>query len=195
MINDIKRAEGSVQDVDRIPDELKEVFRTAWEIPHAGADRHGRRARRVHRPEPVAQPVHGDARPSASSPRCTCTPGRGLKTTYYLRSRPATRINQTTTVAAKSTPTPPDAAVPDPKRSRRSSTRRRDLQEDVHRRRGGRVQPREPRSLRGMRLMASSTRYDRLCPAAPARALADEFESASPVGAPSDQHPRPRATT
>ena len=29
----------------------------------------------VHRPEPVAQPVRRVARPSASSPRCTCTPG------------------------------------------------------------------------------------------------------------------------
>jgi ribonucleoside-diphosphate reductase alpha chain len=30
----------------------------------------------------------------------------GLKTTYYLRSRPATRINQTTTGAKAAAPTP-----------------------------------------------------------------------------------------
>ena len=40
----------------------------------------------------------------------------GLKTTYYLRSRPATRIMQTTTVAepATSTATAEDAAPPAP---------------------------------------------------------------------------------
>ena len=29
----IKRAEGSVQDIDEMPDDLKAIYRTAWEIP------------------------------------------------------------------------------------------------------------------------------------------------------------------
>ena len=33
MISELKRAEGSVQDVPRVPDDLKEIFRTAWEVP------------------------------------------------------------------------------------------------------------------------------------------------------------------
>nr|NIT95138.1 ribonucleoside-diphosphate reductase subunit alpha [Actinomycetota bacterium]NIV55298.1 ribonucleoside-diphosphate reductase subunit alpha [Actinomycetota bacterium]NIX50123.1 ribonucleoside-diphosphate reductase subunit alpha [Actinomycetota bacterium] len=33
MIADVKKAEGSIQDVERIPDDLKAVYRTAWEIP------------------------------------------------------------------------------------------------------------------------------------------------------------------
>ena len=46
--------------IDELPDELRAIYRTAWEIPMRVADRHGRRARRVHRPEPVAEPVHGE---------------------------------------------------------------------------------------------------------------------------------------
>ena len=97
----IKRAEGSVQGVAALP------AGRARAVPHrvgaaaAGADRPGRGARAVHRPVPVAEPVHRARRRSASSPRCTCTPGRpGLKTTYYLRSRPATRIQQATVAVA-----------------------------------------------------------------------------------------------
>ena len=33
MINEVKKAEGSIQDVDRIPEDLKAIYRTAWEIP------------------------------------------------------------------------------------------------------------------------------------------------------------------
>ena len=76
MINEIKQAEGSVQDVERIPAELREVYRTAWEIPQRAADRHGRRSWRLHRPEPVAQPLHGDADDRQAVARCTSTPGR-----------------------------------------------------------------------------------------------------------------------
>ena len=31
--DEIKRAEGSVQDIDEIPDDLRELYRTAWELP------------------------------------------------------------------------------------------------------------------------------------------------------------------
>ena len=61
MINDIKKAEGSVQDVDRIPDRAQRSVPHGVGDPAAGTDRHGCRARRLHRPEPVAQPLHGDA--------------------------------------------------------------------------------------------------------------------------------------
>jgi ribonucleoside-diphosphate reductase alpha chain len=38
----------------------------------------------------------------------------GLKTTYYLRSRPATRINQSTTSKTTSAPTPPSGGGQQP---------------------------------------------------------------------------------
>ena len=80
----------------------------------------------LHRPEPVAQPVHGERRPSASSARCTCYAWKaGLKTTYYLRSRPATRINQTTTSGGGGTTTGGQRVLVDAARPRRRSPRRR----------------------------------------------------------------------
>ena len=33
MISELKKSEGSVQHIDRIPDDLREIYRTAWEIP------------------------------------------------------------------------------------------------------------------------------------------------------------------
>ena len=33
MRDAIKLAEGSVQDIDELPDELRAIYRTAWEIP------------------------------------------------------------------------------------------------------------------------------------------------------------------
>ena len=46
----------------------------------------------VHRPEPVAQPVHGRPTIGKLSSMYLYAWKSGLKTTYYLRSRPATRI-------------------------------------------------------------------------------------------------------
>ena len=31
--NAIKRAEGSIQDIDEIPQDVRDIFRTAWELP------------------------------------------------------------------------------------------------------------------------------------------------------------------
>jgi ribonucleoside-diphosphate reductase alpha chain len=59
IIGAIKRSEGSIAQIEEIPAEIRERFRTAWELPMRSADRHGRRPWRLHRPEPVAQPVHG----------------------------------------------------------------------------------------------------------------------------------------
>ncbi len=182
MIADIKRAEGSVQDVDAHP------RRAPGDLPHrvgapaAGADRHGRRARRLHRPEPVAQPVHGDADHRQA---LLDVPARleGRAEDHLLPApRPATRINQTTSGAAtKATATP---AAPTPSGSvGRWRSDARTGEEDLHRRRGHRVLPREPRVLRGMPVMALIDPITDYAPAAPGETLADEFESASPVGA------------
>ena len=107
MINDIKRAEGSVQDVDRIPDELKEVFRTAWEIPQrALIDMAAERGAFIDQSQSLNLFMETPTIGKLSSMYLHAWKA-GLKTTYYLRSRPATRINQSTTTATKSAPTPP----------------------------------------------------------------------------------------
>ena len=53
----IKTAEGSVQGISELPEQTRLLYRTVWELPMRGDHRHGRRARRMDRPEPVAQPV------------------------------------------------------------------------------------------------------------------------------------------
>ena len=71
----IKRAEGSVQDIAELPDDVRALYRTAWELPmrsliDMAADRGA-----VHRPEPVAEPVHGEPDHRQALARCTSTPG------------------------------------------------------------------------------------------------------------------------
>jgi ribonucleoside-diphosphate reductase alpha chain len=105
MITDIKRAEGSVQDVDRIPAELKEVFRTAWEIPQrALIDMAAERGAFIDQSQSLNLFMETPTIGKLSSMYLHAWKS-GLKTTYYLRSRPATRINQTTT-GAKAAPAP-----------------------------------------------------------------------------------------
>jgi ribonucleoside-diphosphate reductase alpha chain len=101
MISDIKKSEGSVQDVDRIPEELKETFRTAWEIPQrALIDMAAERGAFIDQSQSLNLFMETPTIGKLSSMYLHAWKA-GLKTTYYLRSRPATRINQTTTGAAK----------------------------------------------------------------------------------------------
>jgi ribonucleoside-diphosphate reductase alpha chain len=111
MINDIKRAEGSVQDVDRIPDELKEVFRTAWEIPQrALIDMAAERGAFIDQSQSLNLFMETPTIGKLSSMYLHAWKA-GLKTTYYLRSRPATRINQSTTTSTKSAPSSPNGGA------------------------------------------------------------------------------------
>ena len=93
----IKRGDGSVQDVDAVPDDLKAVYRTAWEIPQrALIDMAADRGAFIDQSQSlnlfVATPTIGKL-----SSMYLHAWKRGLKTTYYLRSRPATRIAAATT--------------------------------------------------------------------------------------------------
>ncbi len=112
MISELKRSEGSVQDIERVPDDLKEIYRTAWEIPQKSLLEMG-----------AARGAFIDQSQSLNLFMESPTIGKlssmymyawkqGLKTTYYLRSRPATRINQTTSGSAA--PTPPAPTTPGP---------------------------------------------------------------------------------
>jgi ribonucleoside-diphosphate reductase alpha chain len=57
--NKIKLSEGSVQEIEEFDDELKAIYRTAWEIPMRSLIDMAAGPRCVHRPECVAQSVHG----------------------------------------------------------------------------------------------------------------------------------------
>jgi ribonucleoside-diphosphate reductase alpha chain len=92
----IKRADGSVQGIAELPEDLRVLYRTAWELPQkALIDLAAARGPYVDQSQSlnlfVATPTIGKL-----SSMYAYAWRRGLKTTYYLRSRPATRIAQTT---------------------------------------------------------------------------------------------------
>lgn len=92
----IKRAEGSVQDIAELPAGVRELFRTAWELPQrALIDLAAARAPFIDQSQSLnlflASPTIGKL-----SSMYLYAWKAGLKTTYYLRSRPATRIQQAT---------------------------------------------------------------------------------------------------
>ncbi|MFD2764938.1 ribonucleoside-diphosphate reductase subunit alpha [Micromonospora eburnea] len=95
----IKRADGSVQEVTELPAEVRELFRTAWELPQrALIDLAAARAPFIDQSQSLnlflAAPTIGKL-----SSMYLYAWKAGLKTTYYLRSRPATRIQQATVPA------------------------------------------------------------------------------------------------
>jgi ribonucleoside-diphosphate reductase alpha chain len=109
----IKRAEGSVQSVDGIPDDLKAIYRTAWEIPMRSLiDMAAARGAFIDQSQSLNLFMESPTIGKLSSMYLYAWKS-GLKTTYYLRSRPATRINQTTTGGTNPSPTPPKKAFSD----------------------------------------------------------------------------------
>jgi ribonucleoside-diphosphate reductase alpha chain len=97
----IKRAEGSVQGIEEIPADLRRVYRTAWEIPMRSLiDMAAERGAYVDQSQSLNLFVESPDIPRLSSMYFYAWK-RGLKTTYYLRSRPATRIAQTTVSARR----------------------------------------------------------------------------------------------
>ena len=107
----IKRAEGSVQGIAELPAEVRGLFRTAWELPQrALIDLAATRAPYVDQSQSLnlflAAPTIGKL-----SSMYLHAWKSGLKTTYYLRSRPATRIQQATVAIAVPALTAPDAEV------------------------------------------------------------------------------------
>jgi ribonucleoside-diphosphate reductase alpha chain len=92
----IKRADGSVQDIAGLPDDLKTLYRTAWELPQKSLiDLAAARGPFIDQSQSlnlfVAAPTIGKL-----SSMYLYAWKAGMKTTYYLRSRPATRIQQAT---------------------------------------------------------------------------------------------------
>jgi len=107
--NRLKRDDGSVQGLAELPASSRELFRTAWELPQrALIDLAAARGPYIDQSQSlnlfVASPTIGKL-----SSMYLYAWKSGLKTTYYLRSRPATRIQQATVTAA---PVPePDAVA------------------------------------------------------------------------------------
>ncbi len=92
--NKIKLAEGSVQDIEEFNDELKSIYRTAWEIPMRSLiDMMADRGAFIDQSASLNLFMESPTIGKLSSMYMYAWQ-KGLKTTYYLRSRPATRIAQ-----------------------------------------------------------------------------------------------------
>jgi ribonucleoside-diphosphate reductase alpha chain len=102
---ELKQSEGSVQSLSRIPAELRELYRTAWELPmRALIDMAAERGCFIDQSQSLNLFMESPSIGPLSSMYFYAWK-RGLKTTYYLRSRPATRIAKTTLA-----PPPPPAS-------------------------------------------------------------------------------------
>ncbi|WP_346777072.1 ribonucleoside-diphosphate reductase subunit alpha [Streptomyces sp. HNM0575] len=89
---ELREANGSVQDIERIPAETRALFRTAWELPQRSLiDMAADRTPYLDQSQSLnlfmAAPTIGKL-----SSMYAYAWKSGIKTTYYLRSRPATRI-------------------------------------------------------------------------------------------------------
>jgi ribonucleoside-diphosphate reductase alpha chain len=92
---ELRQAEGSVQSLSRVPSELRELYRTAWELPmRALIDMAAERGRFIDQSQSLNLFMESPSIGPLSSMYFYAWK-RGLKTTYYLRSRPATRIAKT----------------------------------------------------------------------------------------------------
>ena len=88
----IKLANGSIQTVAEIPMELKKIYRTAWEIPMRSLiDMAATRAAFIDQSQSLNLFMESPDIGKLSSMYFYAWK-QGLKTTYYLRSRPATEI-------------------------------------------------------------------------------------------------------
>jgi ribonucleoside-diphosphate reductase alpha chain len=108
----LKLAEGSVQGITELSPRLREVYRTAWEIPMRGLiDMAADRGAFIDQSQSLNLFVESPNIGQLSSMYFYAWK-KGLKTTYYLRSRPATRIAKATVETPTTPPAPPTEGDP-----------------------------------------------------------------------------------
>lgn len=118
MVNDLKYYDGSLSTIDRIPDDLKQLYATAFEVePRWLVDAASRRQKWIDQAQSLNLYMAG-----ASGKKLDVTYRmawlRGLKTTYYLRSLGATStekstLDRGTLNAVQSAASEPQAPSPD----------------------------------------------------------------------------------
>lgn len=96
----IKLAEGSIQGISEIPEDVRSIYRTVWEMPMRSLiDMAADRGAYIDQSQSLNLFAESPNIGRLSSMYMYAWK-RGIKTTYYLRSRPATRIAKTTVSAA-----------------------------------------------------------------------------------------------
>jgi ribonucleoside-diphosphate reductase alpha chain len=116
MVNDLKHYEGSLQQIDRIPEDIKTIYATAFEVePRWLVDAASRRQKWIDQSQSLNLYIN-----EANGKKLDITYRmawyRGLKTTYYLRALAATGTEKSTidtgalNAVASGTPAEPQAA-------------------------------------------------------------------------------------
>ncbi len=110
MINDLKYYDGSVQPIDRIPDTLKALYATAFELDARWlVEAASRRQKWIDQAQSLNLYL-ADASGATLDNLYKLAWVRGLKTTYYLRTLGATHMEK----SAESTPVAAACAIDDP---------------------------------------------------------------------------------
>ncbi|MEU9398264.1 ribonucleoside-diphosphate reductase subunit alpha [Streptomyces sp. SID4985] len=110
----LREANGSVQDFIWIPEDVRALYRTAWEIPQRGLiDMAAARTPFLDQAQSLNLFLETPTIGKLSSMYSYAWKS-GLKTTYYLRSRPATRIARAAQGQAPAAKTIPVQQVADP---------------------------------------------------------------------------------
>jgi ribonucleoside-diphosphate reductase alpha chain len=105
----IKLAEGSIQGIAAIPERLRTIYRTVWELPQkALIDLAAARGAYIDQSQSLNLFMENPNIGQLSSMYMYAWKA-GVKTTYYLRSRPATKITKTTVAATTVAAPAPDA--------------------------------------------------------------------------------------
>ena len=96
MVNDLKYFDGSLGSIDRIPDDLKAIYATAFEIDSAWLiEAASRRQKWIDQSQSLNLYIANPSGKKLDS-LYRLAWARGLKTTYYLRSRSATHVEKST---------------------------------------------------------------------------------------------------
>ena len=105
----IKLAEGSIQGIAAIPERLRQIYRTVWELPQkALIDLAAARGAYIDQSQSLNLFMENPNIGQLSSMYMYAWKS-GIKTTYYLRSRPATKIAKTTVSSAPAAKAAPQA--------------------------------------------------------------------------------------
>jgi len=113
----IKLAEGSIQGIASIPERLRQIYRTVWELPQkALIDLGAARGAYIDQSQSLNLFMENPNIGQLSSMYMYAWKS-GIKTTYYLRSRPATKITKTTVSAA-----PAAKPAPQPEQEQEQAT-------------------------------------------------------------------------
>ena len=103
MRNRLKLAEGSIHGMQEIPADLREIYRTVWEVPMRSLiDMAAERAAYIDQSQSLNLFLESPTIGKLSSMYMYAWK-KGLKTTYYLRSRPASKIAKATVPVTKET--------------------------------------------------------------------------------------------